>query len=320
MNRNGIILIASLWIIAILAVLAAGIGFRMSLEARLSKYNIDRLRASYLAKAGVFRAEELLAYDSSSDYDTLTECGIAPVPEGETLAGIFRGELKTGSFSVGYKDAVMVPGMTDEERKININKADRQVLKRLFGNDEAADSIAACVIDWRDTNTSPEPGGAENEDYYSKLDRPYKCRNADFVCVEEILLVKGVNVDIYKSVSNLITVYGDGRINLNTAPDKVLIAIGLSQPATDAIIYARVSQEHPNGVTYMTIDDAQAVLIANNIPDLIDRNAFTTRSDYFRIESIGEVRNNGLKKNIVCIVHRLRQAGRSSQLITYQEY
>src|SRR3990167_1401658 len=52
-------------------------------------------------------------------------------------------------------------GLTDEERKININHAPTEVLSRLFqvkGDLSApvAGDIARFIVDWRDTNTSQE--------------------------------------------------------------------------------------------------------------------------------------------------------------------
>ena len=69
MTNKGSILITTLWIMAILALLAMGIGFRASLEVRLSKYNMDKLQARYLAKAGIEKAKEYLSQDINEEYE-----------------------------------------------------------------------------------------------------------------------------------------------------------------------------------------------------------------------------------------------------------
>jgi len=43
---------------AILSILAIGIGYRVSIEGRLARYNIDRIKALYLAKAGLVRCKQ----------------------------------------------------------------------------------------------------------------------------------------------------------------------------------------------------------------------------------------------------------------------
>ncbi len=51
--RKGTILITTAWILAILTLFAVGIGFRVGLEIRLTGYRLDKLKALYIAKAGI---------------------------------------------------------------------------------------------------------------------------------------------------------------------------------------------------------------------------------------------------------------------------
>ena len=54
--KKGAILIVTTWILAILTLFAIGIGFRTGLEIKLTGYNLDRLKALYVAKAGIRKA------------------------------------------------------------------------------------------------------------------------------------------------------------------------------------------------------------------------------------------------------------------------
>ena len=96
-KKSGTILITTLWILTILSILAVGIGFRVSIEARLSKYTMDNLKAEYHAKAGSVKAQAMLSKDSMPNYDTIRECGIT-VPIDKDIGSIFTEKLADGAF------------------------------------------------------------------------------------------------------------------------------------------------------------------------------------------------------------------------------
>lgn len=55
--------------------------------------------------------------------------------------------------------------------------------------------VAAAMIDWRTTSTTPSTNGAKSE-YYNTLSPPYDSKNGPYDSVEELLLVKGVTPTI----------------------------------------------------------------------------------------------------------------------------
>lgn len=321
-NRTGIILITSLWILAILSVLAMGIGFRVSIEARLAKYNMDRLKALYLARAGVVKARELLLNDAKKGYDSLYECGISldaqrdPEKTPESIFGAASNKLGDGSFSVYYvskKDGGEGEethyGMMDEERKININTIHPRILTGLLlengVNDTDADVIAESIAAWR----SAGPG--IDDSYYESLIPPYKCKHANFSTIEELLLVKGMTQELFGKIKDDVTIYGDGRININTASKKVLLAVGVSEFMIDDFI---INYRNGNDEEEGTGDDQFYV----GVPDLGNNeliNFFTMTSNYFRIESRGIIDRSKVGKNIVCIVNR--NAGLNENPVKY---
>ena len=54
--------------------------------------------------------------------------------------------------------------------------------------------------------------------------------------LDEILLVKGMNKEIYDKLINFVTIYGDGAVNINTASKEVLEALGLADSLVDKIL------------------------------------------------------------------------------------
>jgi type II secretory pathway component PulK len=240
-QKNGVILIAALWIVAILSLFAVTIGRQASISLRLASYDADKRKAYLIARAGMMRAlsEKAIEYKTgmSSDIDAFSQSWAS----NEEL--FLRRAFGAGYYTVGYEypvlekgrgNPMMLYGLMDEQSKININTVSEETLINLllyFDTDEdLALSIAGSIIDWRDADdvvASSARGllyGAENG-YYQALEQPYACKNAPFENIYELLLVKGVTTEILHKIKPYITVYGNGMININTASEVTLDAI-----------------------------------------------------------------------------------------------
>ena len=334
-GSRGTILITSLWIMAILSILATGIGFRISIEARLAKYGIDGVRAVYLARAGAYKAMELLSKKGAGSPDSIRQCGIIlrddDNPE-HTLAGMFSNvRLGEGTFTVAYNN---YPGMTDEERRININTNsygtldEEAVLMNLLDSlnlQSLADAnmiaankdIAHAIVMWRTNKDDPT-----EDNYYEGLG--YKRKRADFAAVDELLLVRGVTPEVFDLIKDYVSVYGE-KININTASDKVLLAIGLSPLVVSQMIQYR---NGPDGIAGTKDDlpfgDINIENIFSGTGSTQDtatlanlKNSFTTTSNYFRIESTGIITKSKVSKKIAAIVKK--EQGKII-LKSYREY
>ena len=155
-------LIISLWILAILTILAVSIGRQVSMALYLSKYQKNRLKAIYLAKAGINRATIELQRDArESTYDALNETWSTGKDSNDN--NIFEDiEIVKDS---GEKFTVCI---TDEERKINLNNTNKQLLKQelielfiikeIFSDESEAENLANIVIDWIESSPETEPG------------------------------------------------------------------------------------------------------------------------------------------------------------------
>ncbi len=317
---RGSILITTLWILTILALLAIGIGVRMSVDLKLTGFSLNRAKALYLAEAGFRKTVILLKEDDTKTLDTLNEswsCGYDRYEESNLLKEIPLGE---GSFTVSYaagadenEQELYLYGASAENGRININKAgDSLDLTFLPG---VTTDIAECILDWKDEGSDAKLNGAE-DGYYQDLEPPYECKDAPFSVPEELLLVKGVTREIYEGIKDLITVYGEGaEINLNMAPEDVLAAVigdeyeGL---ARKIVIYRNGDDGVPGTdddryFQQMSLVSAQLGLTGIDLPrmeDLIEKNRFTVKSDVFRIRSSGSVADGKVNKTINAVVSR----------------
>jgi len=184
-RNTGSILVIVIWVMVFFSILCAGLYGIISSQIRLVKRIEDSVICEYLAKAAAAYWLQENAKDETG-YDTLYE-----------LRARRERELGYGKFSYS---------VTDEESKININKAAVEVVEGLPGfNAELAALIA-------------EAGA-----------KPFHAK-------EEILLIDGVTDEIFEQCKNFITIYSDGKVNVNTAPMETLLALGLDEQTTAAIV------------------------------------------------------------------------------------
>jgi general secretion pathway protein K len=289
MNSRGAILIVTLWILAILIVFVTGLGFRMTLEARMTDYNVNAFRLLYIAKAAVHKFIAVLKEDEAADYDALKDDWSY---NEEFFDSISLGE---GSFTISYVRQRVVIGEETEERdegwsedtifygardeaKININKVAEHAIK---GNKECMnillhlvderEDVANAILDWIDADdigeVTRDEGGAES-DYYDGLEFPYTPKNGPLQSLEELLLVRGMTLKLFFAMKNLITIHGDGKVNLNTAEARVLEAMGISEDGIDKIITFRAGMDEEEG----TSDDMVFRDVSSGVINLFDIN------------------------------------------------
>jgi len=243
-GKGGSILIVVLWSLFFLAMLSLAINAYIRPQMEISGRLLDKTKMRYLARAGVERAILEIENDSAADYDSLYDSwssndkAFNNVPLGSGTFSAIK-TISSGESGEQY-------GLTDEESKININKATQGVLKNLFEKEAGLESteagaIADSILDWIDEDDSLHKDGKE-DDYYQSLSAPYPCKNGPFETTEELLLVAGVTREIFDKVKDIITIYGDGTVNVNTAGVRVFTVLGLSKETAGKIIAVRTGQ------------------------------------------------------------------------------
>ena len=104
-------------------------------------------------------------------------------------------------------------------------------------------TMCAAIADWTDLDENvygcnpladtPTSGGTEDS-YYDGLGLPYRRKNAPFDSLEELRLVRGVSDDFWATFvepdttdpdSRIMTVWGQSRVNVNTANALTLVAV-----------------------------------------------------------------------------------------------
>jgi type II secretory pathway component PulK len=298
------------------------IGLSMIVSNRILSFKIlrDTNRAYLVALGSVNKAiEEINKEAGSSQFDCLNEkWSNNPEAFNNIIIGNGTGEVSY-EYPTSEECSMTLYGCADEERLININKAGPNVLQTFFKevaglNEFEAASLTDCIIDWRDEDTATRPHGAEIKEYES-TSATYSSKNAPFDVPEELMLVKGMTPDIYRKIKDAITVYGSGRININTATESSLVALGLSPSLIRKIFRFRsgrdtvVGNEDDNIIvrteeTAATISRVEPLVgeEISKLNDLVIQDLITVESKFFRIKSKGTVNNK--TRQITCIIRR----------------
>ncbi len=242
--KKGSILILTLWTIFFLAALAVAVGSYVKLNVALASKADVGARAYFCALAGIemARAEavgDTNGWDGAGD-DWYDNPGLFRKAEcGRDHFSLFGRIARNGNVVTNY-------GLTDEGSRININEADEPLLAAMWqiiggADNETATELAHSVLDWRDPDDDPLTQGAESR-YYAALDSPYKNRNDQFAHLHELLLVRGVTGGLFSRVRPYLTVYGDGKVNMNTASAPVLTCIALGSGSGEEVAFSLASK------------------------------------------------------------------------------
>ncbi|EFL49705.1 general secretion pathway protein K [Solidesulfovibrio fructosivorans JJ]] len=250
-DRGAVLLFVLLVVLALAMVLTAGIE-GLGLEETGARVQRNRLRAEALAESGICLAAFLLAREVS---------GSGVVHRGQVWSRFFHDpQLRQTFFDQNtvegaailrlFADDVLRVEIQDESGKIPINAlagANFEIYKNMLlallqsslfhlSEPEALRLIYA-LRDWLDADDTTFSSLGNNQivgaedDYYRTRQAPYRCKNGPLETLSELLLVRGMTVELYNGkngqpgLKDLLTVWESRTININTAPAPVLRAL-----------------------------------------------------------------------------------------------
>ena len=315
--RRGAALLLVLWIIGLLGIIVVSFAWDANLEGKVASFARKRAKTDAIARSGMEIAKMLLDKQGqvSGNEDDETKEGDAWY---EDALSLHRGYSVTLTRPVG--EGTVRVDIEPEEVWRNVNKLDDEDWERIFQNvlglpEDYWPELIDSYKDWIDSDGIPLQNGGETEDYYATLDKPYSAKNAPLDTVRELLLVKGFSepilsggvlnpedpkeqqIYITNGVERLLTVYGDGKINVNAVRGdniSVLLTLpGVTEIEANAIIEER--NQPSSGLTsdeddpsFKSVEDFMA-----RVGDLLDdssiRNYITVKSQYFRVTCVGQI-------------------------------
>ena len=213
---TGSILIFTLWILVCLSLMSLGLGHRVRLETKATTYTVANTEAFYIAETALYAKLIELASLGESNDDARPRKSAGKKPQKE--------------------EAVIRYEVISEEGKVNINRTPEDLIKRvkfLKGN-----TVWMIMNRRRSEDMKPDTG-----------DRGL------FLLPEELLVEAKIDPEDWygrekgkPGIRDLITVYGTGLIDVNSAPLEVLEAIpGVSSGVVENIIVFRAGPDGKQG-------------------------------------------------------------------------
>lgn len=232
-HQKGVALIAVIWVMALLSLIAASFTLQTRTQINLARNAVDNAEARAHADAGINLAIlELL----NANAETSLPLNGTPVER-------------------TYKGSRLTLRVQDESGLIDINKARPQLLSALFIsaglNRDEAETLADAVADYRDTDSLKRLKGAEDEDYH-RAGRALGAADKPFATVDELRRVLGMTEAIYDAVKDAATVHSRRR-----APDKT---------TAPPLVLATLRGEEGNNIDPST--EEEAIKIIDNTPPL----------------------------------------------------
>lgn len=258
-SEKGIALIMVLWVIILLGVIVNTFAWMVRTEAQAVGNFKEETKAYYLARGGFQQTIlKLLKIQGSTVHE--------PPEEGLKLDG----RVNMFHFTDGYAEVSVM----DEGGKIDINAATRDDIVRVLSamelEVENKDEIADSILDWIDENNFHRLNGAE-DDYYRLLPEPYGAKDGPLSTVDELMWVRGITPKIFYNpvvsrspdpelvsgeeetnlsreegrfrtgLESVFTVFtGSNKININTAPEQLLLSLpGIGVTQVERIIAIR---------------------------------------------------------------------------------
>ncbi len=294
---NGFVLVTVLWVVALLAVITISYHHRARLELRAARYSLDTAQARMSARAALERGLVALrnkalwaqiAQDPSQPAPPYTHYGQEWAQSRDLYSAV--GYLRPGP---GFEHDVAQYHITDLEGRFNLNEIDEDVLASLPGMSRPV----ARRIHYRrngdiDAGVTPQ----------------------SFQHVSELRQIRGIDDAAWRGgqdesgLRDVLTTYGDGLININTAPAAVLSALpDVDQGTASDLVQLR---NGPDGVSQTTDDlgfsDWETFRDATQISGhtLASFQRFCKfNSNYFKISAMATRRGGMIRSQCTAIVY-----------------
>ena len=318
--KSGSALIVALWVLIILSLLIGAFAFDMHVEAGITSYYRKRLKAQYLAYAGVEYAKVILSQDSSKD---------EALAEDKQEMNNFRKALEVGGevtvsreLGAGSIEITLKP----ETAKWDVNKIGDDVWKELLEFSGVpslkVDELIDCFHDYTDPGDEHRVNGAESDDPFYEQ-HGYKCKNAPVDSVEELLRIKGFTPaivfggpaeeeggDDLKGIADVLTVWGNGdKIDAMSTSEKALNGIlELNEDEIKSLIESRARADGK------LPDSLQDLLAKAGVPDDFSKVLNWGKPTYVEVTSVGNVK--GVRSTVLCT---LEVEGQKANPVAWRE-
>ncbi|MCX8066062.1 MAG: type II secretion system protein GspK [Candidatus Hydrogenedentes bacterium] len=302
----GFVLVSVMWIIVLLTIIVTGFGRRVMLDRRASAYSLDIEVARSLAHSAVQRGIMELRNKIITDALKPDEMGCTYLGQPWAKVTSLIKDLNLLELeNLGEEDDVFFQ-IIDEERKINLNSSPTEILDEVSG---ISKSVIRQILKRRTEPVHSEEG------------------ITPFQVEEELRYLRGVEEEDWYGterkvgLKDMFTVYGDGKINLNTASESVLKCIPkLGDESIRRILGFRAGPDGEVGTSddrgFKNILDVQEkIKLKDDSLDAINRYCKFNSSCY-RIIGEATLRNGKVRVRCYAVVY---VEATNANLVRWQE-
>lgn len=215
-NSRGIALVGVLWLLVLLTAVTVALTATVRGEIRAVGNTLSMTQAAYAAEGGI-------------------ELGVLNLLTPQAQRWPTDGSL----FETDFGDTRLRIAILDEAGKIDLNAAGYPLLNKLLlesGVDpDRAAHVADAILDWRDNDDLRRLNGAEDGDYRI-AGLAYGTTDSDFLSVDELRLVLGMDASTFDKIRPALTVYS-GLPGVNpqfASPQVTAVVEGLAEAQTSA--------------------------------------------------------------------------------------
>lgn len=178
----------------------------------------------------------------------------------------------------------IIINLQDSGGLINVFKIDRVLFKNLLKyhgfSQEDGDIILDSLLDWMDKDDFTRAHGAESDYYLERFG--YSAANRLVDSVDELLLVRGMDRDIFEKIGGLLDFTIDNQgINPNTMPEEVFYLFeGISSHHIERVMEKRLEERGIESAGVMTLVSGYNF---SAHPDIFQ--FFTSKTTYVKIKA-----------------------------------
>ena len=291
-RQRGFVLIVTLWILVILGVMLTNLSYQTRVEAQVERWALNQSQLRWAARGAVHTAAARMREHINDEFHS-------PAAAWWSDEDAYRAQAlgrATVSLLRPAKDDQPAFGLDDEESRLNINVAHPD---HLMGFSGVSSVVAEAIVLFRleraealedeakesgqetESKAAEEAKGATEGD--ALVDGPIRS-------LRELLVVEGVTEELLydaheerPSLASLLTTLSSGKVNINSASEPVLRAIGLGEDAVATVLERRQEEDS----AFQSVDDVLGMLSPEMHPKKRARleKLVAVRSSTFRFKA-----------------------------------
>jgi type II secretory pathway component PulK len=333
MKREGFALIAALWLVVMLASVGLDAALRSRPQRLAAANQLDIARAREAALAGAEYARSRLTAALLVGQEEMRrniEEQARRSGGRATTSSSGRITISGGSVNITRpsfnEDAwydpqgLMPPGMQLGDATFTLDTRDTGVFANIneLTEDELrnflsiglrldyalADNLTQHILDWRDADDLPRINGGEREEYI-KANMPVIPANRPFSSTDELRHVLFMTPEVFAQMRPFITVVGNGRINVNSAGEEVLMTLpGITPAVAQQLVRMRSTGRYPRNVGEIRAVVGNAFRTPTGREQTLFNRRATFQTTEIEIVSTGGVQDSPLQVTVRTLIVR----------------